>query len=353
MNFHGYSHTDFSGFLVWFKNLKYSLENSDLTKQKQELTSGLEFKYFPTQDGKHLIIIYSTVLHNTDESTILRIEPRIEVFISRLTAHWTEVSIECVGEELHEIYQTIICRIEEKWKQFIYPNDSRISFEVKDSKLKLMNWINNCLLAQQRYLSLNAPDLGGPGNMYIVKIYKSLNQIKTFFQMNKIESVPFLTVIDATFHDDKETEVIQMDIDFPKVLTDWVTSFVLQAYKNFPSLCEKNISDSVEQKTNVEIENRTDNNTSTDSSFPELNKSTKKKKNYDIEPRVPKFLKVKSRWQRIWKIIKPHWNYDKEFTKNFNWYNDRYKNDSVCIDTFRDIIRAGEAGLLDDKKKNE
>lgn len=63
--------------------------------------------------------------------------------------------------------------------------------------------------------------------------------------------------------------------------------------------------------------------------------------------RVPGRLKDRNRWQATWSVIKAHWRRGKDYTDICGWIKRMHPELECQPDTLRDIIAAGEAGLLD------
>ena len=64
-------------------------------------------------------------------------------------------------------------------------------------------------------------------------------------------------------------------------------------------------------------------------------------------PRVPTGLKVRSRWRLTWRTVKSEFHRGKDYTEISNWFRRLHPDHAVSARTMEDIIKAGDAGLLD------
>ena len=63
--------------------------------------------------------------------------------------------------------------------------------------------------------------------------------------------------------------------------------------------------------------------------------------------RVPTKTSVVKRWRETWRSVKGMWNTTQNYTEITGWHNKVHPKLKCSVEVMADIIKAGEAGLLD------
>lgn len=64
-------------------------------------------------------------------------------------------------------------------------------------------------------------------------------------------------------------------------------------------------------------------------------------------PKIPARPSALGRWKAIWRLVAPQWHSGKGYKTLVNWLAEMHSDLTVGERTLREILKAGEAGLLD------
>lgn len=248
MEFIGYLYEKPYYFFRWLED--FCISNNQLLESKDDREGQvfIDTDSFDFDDGGTISINVSEnadriVTATSDSQTIGR--NNISFSVTKSFDSWITVSGEALDTQISNLFDKIISAIHDKWPESKVSSRLTKFVMLSVDRLSIIKWLQNYFKYKMSQFFGNAPQFGGSGKMYITDISVSLNEVKSFFTLYEVTKNPILTFSTVNI-DETEGNKVVVQLIFPELLEDFVTTLILDMPKKYEPTVISN-EDSVKQ----------------------------------------------------------------------------------------------------------
>lgn len=248
MEFIGYLYEKPYHFFRWLEDLCISNNKLLESKDDREGQVFIDTDSFDFDNGGIITINVSDnekgIITTTSDSQNNG-ESNISFSVTKSHNTWIAVSGEASDTQISILLDKIISAIHDNWPESKVTTRLTKFVMLSVDRLSIIKWLQNYHEYKRNQFIWNSPHFGGSGKIYITEISVTLNEVKSFFTLYEVTKNPILTFSIVNI-DETEGNKVVVQLNFPELLEDFVTTLILDMPKKYEPTVISN-EDSVKQ----------------------------------------------------------------------------------------------------------